>query len=277
MWIGFAKSGIVDGDFEGACKDNFEYVCNKCNRLLELEARLEVCQCEWRLVKGDSKVGKGPSELVLEAATENRFTVLPVEVIETDDAPTQEGVIESLEGTSIGNMWDKDKAKGKCMLLGDSIVRYVDREFSRVDKVKRMRVCLPGARIEDVSDRVSSLVGNEEIVVVEIGTNNLRRDSQEILRSRFKELICRLKSTRSKVAFCGILPRFDGRVSGRKITSLNRWLELECKDEGLYFVDVSCFWDRRDLFARDGLHLNGMGASLLGKLVNSCIESLSSN
>ena len=282
MWVDFKSSGIVDRDFEGAGKQDYDYVCNKCNRLLELEARLEVCQCAWTAVKGDSKSSKGPSVLVTEVVTENSFSVLPVEVLETEDkgrevtGPKKGEGVGCTDSTS-GNLWDKEKTKGKCMLLGDSIVRYVDREFSRVDKAKRTRVCLPGARVEDVSDRVSRLVGDEEIVVVEIGTNNLRRDSQDMLRSRFKELMCRLKSTRSKVAFCGILPRFDGRVAGRKIASLNRWMEIECRDEGFYYVDVSCFWERRDLFARDGLHLNGVGASMLGKLVNSCVESLSLN
>ena len=131
--------------------------------------------------------------------------------------------------------------------------------------------------MEDISHRVNRIVEDEEVVVVEIGTNNLRSDCQDVLRSRFRELISKLQSTRAKVAICGILPRFDGRVSDRTIGGLNKWLELECEEQGVQFVDVSCFWGRRDYFARDGLHLRGVGASVLGKLVNFCVEGLLSN
>ena len=87
-------------------------------------------------------------------------------------------------------------------------------------KSKRVRVCLPGAQIEDISARVNQIVGNEEVVTVQVGTNNLCKDSQFLLRSKFKELISKLKSTRSRGVICGILPRFDRKVSLGKIVDL---------------------------------------------------------
>ena len=87
-----------------------------------------------------------------------------------------------------------DKVKGKALLIGDSIVRYSDREFCKEAKGKRVRVCLPGALIEDISARVNQNVGNEDIAV-QVGTNILRSDSQDLLRSKFKELISKLRSS----------------------------------------------------------------------------------
>ena len=164
------------------------------------------------------------------------------------------------------------------MLVGDSTTRYVDREFCRRDKRNRVRVCLPGARIEDVSGRVNKIVGDEEVVAVQVGTNNICRDNQGLMRSKFKELICKLKSTRTKGVVCGILPRFDGKVSWGKILSFNKWLRNECSLEGFLFVDSwATFQNRRDLFSKDGLHLSGIGANELGRLIARAVDSQLSN
>ena len=44
--------------------------------------------------------------------------------------------------------WSSGKTKGKSFLCGDSLIRYVDREFCHVDKAKRIRICLSGAKIQ---------------------------------------------------------------------------------------------------------------------------------
>ena len=113
---------------------------------------------------------------------------------------------------------------------------------------------------------------------MQVGTNNLSRDNQILLRSKYKELICRLKSTRTKGVVCGILPRFDGKVSWGKILGFNKWLKNECALEGFLFVDTwAGFVNRRDLFAKDGLHLSSIGANELGRLVSRAADSQVSN
>ena len=187
-------------------------------------------------------------------------------------APPTAGASDGSVEEGREGLWEGEKVKGKCLLVGDSLVRHADRGFGCGYKQKRMCVCLPGARVEDISQMVNRVVGDEEVVVVQIGTNNLRRDCQSVLRSRFRELICRLKSTRAKIAICGILPRFDGRVAGSTIRGHNRWLELECEGEGVQFVDLSSFWGKRDLYKNDGLHLHKEGPTVLGRLISSGVK-----
>lgn len=275
MFVEYSRSRLnfLGVSMEDAKRDGF--TCKKCVKVRELEEELQKSKCglEWTTVR--RAAGRRREDPVREPVlvSENSFGVLEVE----STGECMEEVSQVTEGESVKGRWTKQKVKGKCVLIGDSIVRYVDREFSKVDKFKRTRVCLPGARVEDINARINRLVDDEEVVVVEVGTNNLRSDSQVVLRSRFRELLHRLRSTRAKVAVCGILPRFDGRVAGSTIDGLNQWLELECQEQGVRFVDVSCFRGRRDLFARDGLHLSGAGATVLGKLVNVCVGGLSSN
>ena len=48
---------------------------------------------------------------------------------------------------------------------------------------------------------------------MQVGTNNLQSESLEVIRSRYRELMCRFKSTRARVVICSLLPRFDWKVS----------------------------------------------------------------
>ena len=61
-------------------------------------------------------------------------------------------------------------------MIGSSIVRKVDRVFCRADREHRVRVCLPGAKIRDVEERLEGVVsssGERPRVIVQVGTNDL--------------------------------------------------------------------------------------------------------
>ena len=45
------------------------------------------------------------------------------------------------------------KGEKEVLIIGDSQVRYVDREFCQKSRRKRRRVCLPGGRVSDIKDR----------------------------------------------------------------------------------------------------------------------------
>ena len=70
--------------------------------------------------------------------------------------------------------------------MGDSILRKTDRTLSKGEDVV---VCLPGARIEHVTERVENVLGHGQggSILVHVGTNNADRgwnyqDSKEIQR-----------------------------------------------------------------------------------------------
>ena len=57
--------------------------------------------------------------------------------------------------------------------LGDSIFRKTDRVFNKGDDVI---VCLPGAKIEAITERVENIVGSGMggSVLIHVGINNVR-------------------------------------------------------------------------------------------------------
>ena len=323
MWIDFEISGLTVS-FKDVSKKDFVFVCERCSRLVVLEARLaemqvrmldavkvhgdvvqasEKCgvevqeredtvqggELEWQIVDEWRMVdprGAGTGEVSeffeAEVATSNSFELLQevdvgveptVDREDLDEVQAREGCRYRDKGRGRRFDWGKEKVKDSVLLVGDSIVRYVDREFSKGNKDKRTSVCFPGARIEDVSKRVNFVVDTEEVVVVQVGTNNLGHDSSGEMKSKYRELLCRLKASRAKVVCCGLLPRYDRKGFVTKIEDFNEWLARVCDGEEMVFLDSSQFQNRRDLFGRDGLHLSRTGAYEFGKAINKVVES----
>ena len=61
------------------------------------------------------------------------------------------------------------------VFMGDYILRKTDRTLNKGEDVV---VCLPGARIEHVTERVENVLGHGQggSILVHVGTNNADRD-----------------------------------------------------------------------------------------------------
>lgn len=156
------------------------------------------------------------------------------------------------------------------VVIGDSIIRRTDRIVCRPDPFNRMVCCLPGARVRHVVDRVDKLLGgagHDPAVLVHVGTNDRIHGKWRILKNQFNELGRKLKGRTSKVIFSGILPvPCATQERQRELRELNAWLKSWCHREGFGFLEHwADFSLGYNLYARDGLHLNGRGASVLGE------------
>ena len=68
------------------------------------------------------------------------------------------------------------------IFVGDSIVRKTD---SRLNKGEDVVACLPGARIEHVTERVENITGRGKggTILVLIGTNNADKEGTTAIRT----------------------------------------------------------------------------------------------
>ena len=88
--------------------------------------------------------------------------------------------------------------------MGDSIVRKTDRVLNKGDDVV---VCLPGAKIEAITERVKNIVGSGKggSVLVHVGTNNVEREGTTAIVRKCRQLVRTLKQTRvEQVILSGI-------------------------------------------------------------------------
>ena len=102
--------------------------------------------------------------------------------------------------------------------MGDSIVRKTDRVLNKGDDVV---VCLPGAKIEAITERVENIMGSGKggSVLVHVGTNNIEREGTTAILRKYRQLVRTLKQTGLKqVILSGIVP-----VIGRRGQRYQHW------------------------------------------------------
>ena len=96
------------------------------------------------------------------------------------------------------------------LFMGDTILRKTDKTVSKGDDV----VCLPGARIEHVTERVENTLGRGQggSILVHVGKNNADREGTTRIVQRYRQLVGKLKKTIvEQIILSGILPVIGGR------------------------------------------------------------------
>ena len=109
----------------------------------------------------------------------------------------------------------------------------------------------------DITNKIQEVVmsfPSADSLVLHIGTNDVCKRQSELLKSDFIQLFGVLKYLHYQVSISGPNPTAD-RVS--RLLGLNTGLHSACLAHNVHFIDnFNLFWQRRDLFAVDGLHFN---------------------
>ncbi|CAM4506417.1 unnamed protein product [Lepidochelys kempii] len=172
-----------------------------------------------------------------------------------------EGTGDRLENSTVTR-------KRQVYVVGDSLLRRIDRPVTRADTENRRVCCLPGAKIQDVDLRLKRIVkgaGKNPLIILHVGTNDTARFSLESIKGVYARLGRTLKEIEAQVIFSGILPvPREGQQRCDKIMTINRWLRQWCYKEGFgMYGHWEAFMDRGK-FSQDGLHLSREGNRLLG-------------
>ena len=185
------------------------------------------------------------------------------EVGETGGKGSGQNVMEGIERKSYSAAVIEGVRNRARVFVGDSIVRKTDRVLNKGDDVV---VCLPGAKIEAITERVKNIVGSGKggSVLVHVGTNNVEREGTTAIVRKYRQLVRTLKQTRVEpVILSEILPVMGRRghkyrnCRGMAIIMLVQKL---CREEEVGFVDLwGSFVGRADMYMKDGLHLSGKG------------------
>ena len=125
---------------------------------------------------------------------------------ETEGKGSGQNVMEGIERKSYSAAVIEGVRKRARVFVGDSIVRKTDRVLNKGDDVV---VCLPGAKIEAITERVKNIVGSGKggSVLVHVGTNNVEREGTTAIVRKYRQLVRTLKQTRvEQVILSGILP-----------------------------------------------------------------------
>ena len=238
----------------------------------------------WRLVEDRyGQVGYAPAAFLV--------VILDTTAEEEESDATKKGQENSTEDNQIGGRIGQEGERRKSysaaviddikrnatIYVGDSIIRKTD---SRLSKGEDVVVCLPGARIEHVTERVEKIVGrgNGGTILVHVGTNNTDKEGTTAIVEKYRKLLKKTKQARlGQIILSGILPVCGNRIQGyrnSKRMAVNGMVERLCKEEDVGYVDMwDSFVGNEELYFRDGLHLNGKGAAVLAEGLSGAVAS----
>ena len=210
---------------------------------------------------------------------------------EESDTARKEGYGKKTYGTKIGAKIRQDGERrntysaaviegfkrNSTMYVGDSIVRKTD---SRLNRGEDVVVCLPGARIEHVTERVEKIMGRGKggTILVHIGTNNADKEGTTAIVDKYRKLLKKTNEARvEQIILPGILPVFGNRIDGyrnSKRMAINGMVKRLCKEEDVGYVDL---WDsfvwKEEMYVRGGLHLSGKGAAVFAEGLSGAVAS----
>ena len=175
----------------------------------------------WLVEDGKGQVGYVPAAYLMIIIDETRQE-------EESDTDRKEGHEKRTDGTKIGGEMGQDGERRKKysaavidgikrksrIFVGDSIVRKTD---SRLSKGEDVVVCLPGARIEHVTERVEKIMrrGTGGSILVHVGTNNADKVRTTAIVEKYRNLLKKTKQARvGQIILSGILPVFGNRIHG---------------------------------------------------------------
>ena len=238
----------------------------------------------WLVEDGEGQVGYVPAGYLMIIIDETRQE-------EESDTDRKEGHEKRTDGTKTGGEMGQDEQRRKKyaaavidgikrksrIFVGDSIVRKTD---SRLSKGGDVVVCLPGARIEHVTERVEKIMGrgNGGSILVHVGTNNADKEGTTAMVEKYRKLLKKTKQARiGQIILSGILPVFGNRIQGYKNSkrmAVNGMVKRLCKEEEVGYVDLwDSFVGKEDMYTRDGLHLSGKGAAVFAEGLSGAVAS----
>ncbi|XP_073435803.1 uncharacterized protein [Dendrobates tinctorius] len=168
------------------------------------------------------------------------------------------------------------KKKRRVVVMGDSLLRGTEAAICRPDITSREMCCLPGAKIKDVSDRISGLfrpTDDYPFLLLHVGTNDTARNDLETICRDFEDLGKKVKELGAQVVFSSILP-VDGHGTRRwnKILQVNNWLRRWCRQQRFGFLDHGVNYLYDGLLARDGVHLTKTGKQVFGSRLATLVR-----
>ena len=116
--------------------------------------------------------------------------------------------------------------------MWETIVR---KTGSRLSKRQDVVDCLPGARIEHVTEKVQDIMGrgNGGSILVHIGTSNAEKQGTTAIAAKYRNLLKKTKQARvGQIILSGMLPVIGNRSQGywnSKRMAVNGMVKRLCK------------------------------------------------
>lgn len=140
--------------------------------------------------------------------------------------------------------------------------------------------CLPGAKIQGVTERLPQLVQSTDryrLLLFHVGTNDMVKESLSKIKKDFRALEAQMKGTDAPMIFSSVFPVRDRGVDWSQcILQIYTWPRGWCHCQGFVFYNHRTFFNEYSLLERNGIHLPRRGrrifTSRLADVVNCVLN-----
>ena len=238
----------------------------------------------WLAEDGKGQVGYVPSAYLM---------IIIDETLQEEDSDTtgKERQGKRTDGTESG--WEKgqdvERRKTYSAAVIDGFKRnstiyvgyyIVMKTYTRLSKGMDVVDCLPGARLEHVTERVEQIMGRGigRSIVIHIGTNNADKEGTTAIVENYRSLLKKARQPRvGHIILSGILPVYGNRIRGyrnSKRMAANGMVNQVRKEEEVGYVDLwDSFVGKEEMYARDDLHLSGRWTSVFAEELSGTVTS----
>ena len=154
------------------------------------------------------------------------------------------------------------------------MVKYIDaKKIEKRSPDKAMSICMSGAKVRDVSSKITELNQQFNIkkIIIHVGGNNIPQDDPSKLSHKITHLLqnCQTLMPLTKIHYSAIIPRVsDSFING--INAVNENVEHFCSENHISFIQHFQFFTKDHgmnfkMFIADKVHPTREGSSVIAK------------
>ncbi|RMC19378.1 hypothetical protein DUI87_03988 [Hirundo rustica rustica] len=188
---------------------------------------------EWKWVPtwGDNNKNFFPP--LSQVPLQNRYEVLDLEGqlddLEENCLPSESPNYDSSERCiTTSNI----KKKTRVIVVGDSLLRGTEGPLCRLDPSHRAVCCLPGARVQNITERLPALIQPSDyypLLILQAGRDEIEKRSVKAIKRDFRALGQVIDRVGAQVVFCSVpLVAKENDERNWRTHTINKWLKGWC-------------------------------------------------
>lgn len=164
----------------------------------------------------------------------------------------------------------------RVIVVGDSLLQGTEGPICRPDPTRREVCCLPGARVRDISKKISRLIHPSDyypLLIIQAGSEEVGKQSLRSIKKDFRGMGRILEGAGVQVIFSS-MPVVSGKDTGRiqKTHLLNRWLKSWCRHKNFGYFDHGAIYTAPGMMAADASSLSLRGKRVLAEELAGLID-----
>ncbi|RMC20193.1 hypothetical protein DUI87_01039 [Hirundo rustica rustica] len=230
---------------------------------------------EWKWVPAQGDNNKNSSPSLSQVPLQNRYEVLDLEGqlddLEENCLPVSPPIMIHLKDAS-----PPLTSRRRVIVVGDSLLRGSEGPICQPDPSHREVCCLPGARVQNITERLPVLIQPSDyypLLILQAGSDEIEKRSVKAIKRDFRALGQAIDRAGAQVVFCSVpLVAEENDERNRRTHIINKWLKGWCHRQNFGFFDHGEIFTTPALLEPNGIHLSVKGKRFLTHELAELVE-----